>query len=70
MPSVSKAQRRYMAIAEHHPEELKGPKPNLSYSQLHDFSVGSEQGKPEHVAPHKSHPGKNLGKHLGKGFNK
>jgi hypothetical protein len=40
-----------MAIAEHHPEQLKGPAPALTYAQLHDFAVGSERGKPQHVAP-------------------
>lgn len=55
MPAKSDAQRRLMAIAEHHPEELykenKGVA-NMSHKQLHEFASTSEKGLPEHV--HKS----------------
>ena len=58
MPSVSKAQKRLssglrqtaMQIAEHAPGKLYSRNRGLlkmSHSQLHDFSVGSEKGKPE-----------------------
>ena len=52
MPATSKAQQKLMQIAEHHPEELytknKGVA-KMTHRQLHDFSVGSEKGKPEHI---------------------
>jgi hypothetical protein len=42
-----------MQIAEHHPEELysrnKGVL-SMTHQQLHDFSSGSEKGKPQYVA--------------------
>ena len=50
MPSVSKAQQTAMQIAEHAPGKLYKRNRGLlkmSHSQLHDFSVGSEKGKPE-----------------------
>lgn len=50
MPSVSKAQQTAMQIAEHAPGKLYPRNRGLlkmSHSQLHDFSVGSEKGKPE-----------------------
>lgn len=47
MPATSVAQRRYMAIAEHHPEQLRGPKPAMSKSQLHDFAATSETHLPK-----------------------
>ncbi len=70
MPAQSKAQQRLMQAAEHGAQFPMADKirASMTYAQMHDFAVGSEKGKPEHVAPHKSHPGKNLGKHLGKGF--
>ncbi len=37
---------------------------SMSMSQMHDFAVGSEKGKPQHVAA--SHPHKNLGAYLHK----
>jgi hypothetical protein len=50
MPSVSKDQRKAMAIAEHHPEELyarnKGMA-KMSHSQLHDFASTKEKGLPK-----------------------
>jgi hypothetical protein len=50
MPSVSKAQQTAMQIAEHAPGKLYSRNRGLlkmSHSQLHDFSVGSEKGKPD-----------------------
>ncbi len=50
MPAKSKAQRRVMAIAEHHPEKLykrnKGLK-KMSQSQLHDFAATKEKKLPK-----------------------
>ena len=49
MPSVSKAQQIAMAIAEHNPSKLYARNKGLlkmSNKQLHEFSVGSEKGKP------------------------
>jgi hypothetical protein len=39
---------------------------SMTHEQLHDFSVGSERGKPEHVrhSAAERHPEKNLGKHF------
>jgi hypothetical protein len=52
MPAVSDAQRRLMAIAEHHPEKLyaknKGVA-DMTHKQLHDFASTSEKHLPEHV---------------------
>jgi len=52
MPAKSEAQRRLMAIAEHHPEELyernKGAA-EMTHKQLHEFASTSEKGLPEHV---------------------
>ncbi len=50
MPSTSIAQRRAMAIAEHHPEELNKRNRGLlgmSHEQLHDFASTPEKGLPE-----------------------
>lgn len=49
MPAVTKAQRRLMAIAKHHPEKVY--KRNRSVlkmtgKQLHDFAVTPEKGLP------------------------
>ena len=49
MPSVSKKQRKAMAIAEHHPEELHAENKGMakmSKGQLHDFAATSEKGLP------------------------
>jgi len=49
MPSVSKAQRKAMAIAEHHPDELYAKNRGLlkmSHQQLHDFASTPEKGLP------------------------
>lgn len=37
---------------------------SMSLNQLHDFAVGSEKGKPEHVKRSSGHPHQNLGKYL------
>lgn len=64
MPSKSKAQQHLMAAAEHGADfpMAKQVRATMTHQQLHDFAVGSEKGKPEHVAA--SHPGRNLGAHL------
>lgn len=46
MPAKSKAQQAYMAIAEHEPEKLRGPKPKMTKSQLHDFAATPRKGLP------------------------
>jgi hypothetical protein len=51
MPAKSIAQRRAMAIAEHHPEQLNEANRGLrkmSKSQLHDFASTKEAKLPEH----------------------
>jgi len=53
MPAVSKAQRRAMAIAEHHPEQLYSKNKGLlrmSKSQLHDYASTKESKLPETMA--------------------
>ena len=53
MPAVSEAQRRAIAIAEHHPEKLFKRNRSLlgmSKSQLHDFASTKEKN-----LPHKKH---------------
>ncbi len=50
MPSLSKAQRRAVAIAEHDPEKLKKRNRGMlgmSHTQLHDFASTPEKGLPE-----------------------
>jgi hypothetical protein len=54
VPAVSKKQRRAMAIAEHHPEELSEKNSSLlgmSHGQLHDFASTPEKGLPERKEP-------------------
>lgn len=52
MPGVSRAQQIAMQIAEHNPSKLfprnKGLA-KMSHTQLHEFAVGSEKGKPYKV---------------------
>ena len=51
MPSVSVAQQHLMQAAEHganFPLARKLRK-SMTHKQLHDFSVGSEKGKPKHA---------------------
>lgn len=47
MPAKSQAQRRFFAIAEHHPEELRGKMPDMSKKQMHDFAATPEKGLPK-----------------------
>lgn len=51
MPAGSMAQRRLMAIAEHHPEELykrnRGVL-SMSKSDLHKYASTKEKGLPKH----------------------
>jgi len=55
VPSVSKAQQHLMQAAEHGADFPMADKlrQSMTHEQLHEFSVGSESGKPEHVAPAK-----------------
>jgi hypothetical protein len=55
MPSKSKAQQRLMQAAEHGATfpMAKALRKSMTHAQLHDFSVGFEKGKPEHVKPKK-----------------
>jgi hypothetical protein len=52
MPAKSVAQRKAMAIAEHHPSKLNKDNSGLlqmSHSQLHDFASTSEKSLPKKV---------------------
>jgi hypothetical protein len=54
MPAVSIAQRKAMAIAEKHPEELSPKNRGLlamSHQDLHDFASTPEKGLPERKGP-------------------
>jgi hypothetical protein len=67
MPSVSKSQQRLMQAAEHGAQfpMAKKVRSSMTMGQMHDFAVGSEQGKPQHVKKAKAqHPHRNLGKYL------
>ena len=61
MPSVSRAQQHLFQAAEHGAKFPAAEKisASMSHQQMHDFAVGSEKGKPEHVkhskADEKSH---------------
>ncbi len=46
MPAKSVAQQRFMAMAEHNPDKLRGKKPDMSQEQLHDFASTPEKGLP------------------------
>ena len=46
-PAVSQAQRRFMGVAEHHPEQLRGKMPDMTKAQMHDFAATSEKGLPK-----------------------
>ena len=48
MPATSKAQQRFMAIAEHDPGKLRSPVPRMTRQQLHDFAATRTKGLPEH----------------------
>ncbi len=62
MPAKSRAQQRLMQAAEHGANFPMARKirASMSHDQMHDFAVGSEAGKPQHVAglkaAHASHP--------------
>jgi hypothetical protein len=61
MPAKSVAQRRAMAIAEHHPSELYGRNKGLakmSHSQLHDFAATKETKLPERKEHAPGNPGR------------
>lgn len=51
MPARSKAQQRLMQAAEHGATFPAAEKirQSMTHEQMHDFAVGSEKGKPEHV---------------------
>ena len=63
MPAKSRSQQRLMQAAEHGANFPMAQKirSSMTHSQMHDFAVGSERGKPQHIA---SHPHKNLGAYL------
>lgn len=51
MPAKSRSQQRLMQAAEHGAtfpmaEKIRS---SMTHDQMHDFAVGSEKGKPEHV---------------------
>lgn len=56
MPSKSRAQQRLMQAAEHGADFplARTLRASMTHAQLHDFSVGSEKGKPQHVPEHKT----------------
>jgi hypothetical protein len=62
-PARSRAQQRYFAMLEHDPGAVRGPKPDLTHQQLHDFAATKTKNLPEHVR-NASHPARNLGIHL------
>jgi len=51
MPAKSIAQQHLMAAAEHGADfpMAKKLRKSMTHDQLHDFAVGSQAGKPEHV---------------------
>lgn len=51
MPSVSKTQQHLFQAAEHGADfpMAKEVRSSMSHDQMHDFAVGSEADKPEHV---------------------
>lgn len=56
MPAKSVAQQRLMQIAEHNPSAVYSKNKsvlNMTNGQLHDFSVGSESGKPMYAGQKK-----------------
>lgn len=67
-PAVSKSQRKLMALAKAHPEEVY-PKNRgvlkMSKKQLHDFASTKEKGLPEKLESKKAkkkHPRKRVSK--------
>lgn len=58
MPSTSKAQRRLIGLAEHHPDKVYPENRSIlgmRKSDMHDFASTRESGLPEH-APKKKRP--------------
>lgn len=60
MPAKSVAQQHLMQAAEHGAKfpAAENIRASMTHEQMHDFAVGSEKGKPEHVkskADEKSH---------------
>lgn len=56
MPSVSRAQRIAISIAEHHPEELYARNKGLlgmTHGQMHDFASTPEKNLPYKVGKRK-----------------
>ncbi len=51
MPAKSVAQRRYFAIAEHHPGKLRGKMPQMSKGEMHKFAATKEGPLPSKVKP-------------------
>lgn len=53
MPSKSRSQQRLFQAAEHGAQFPMAQKlrASMTHQQLHDFAVGSEKGKPQHVKP-------------------
>jgi len=51
MPAKSKAQQRLMQAAEHGADfpMAKKIRASMTHAQMHDYAVGSEKGKPQHV---------------------
>lgn len=51
MPAKSRAQRRLFQAAEHGATFPMAQKvrASMTHDQMHDFAVGSEKGKPQHV---------------------
>jgi hypothetical protein len=47
MPAVSKDQRKFMAICEHHPEHARGECPDMTREQLHEFASTKEADLPD-----------------------
>ena len=71
MPAKSRAQQRLMQAAEHGANFPMARKirSSMTHQQMHDFAVGSMQGKPSHVQVRHNgqavgHPHKNLGRFL------
>jgi len=52
MPAVSKAQQRYMAIAEHEPSKLRGSKLKMSKTKMHEYSSTPTKGLKERMTHH------------------
>lgn len=49
MPAKSVAQRRFLAMCQHHPEHARGQCPDMKPKQFHDFTATPEAGLPAKV---------------------